>query len=127
MRMKITAFLPESFNFPLPTSLDFVIDMVSQQGNSIEHHEPAEPFSTNVQAEFRTIDAGEDLRTPLPEFQLFLALLIQFAEPITALVIYPFVNQFVRDIGITKGDVSKTGYYAGIIVILLLLFLVVNA
>jgi len=125
--MKITAFLPESFNFPLPTSLDFVIDMVSQQGNSIEHHEPAEPFSTNVQAEFRTIDAGEDLRTPLPEFQLFLALLIQFAEPITALVIYPFVNQFVRDIGITKGDVSKTGYYAGIIVILLLLFLVVNA
>jgi len=90
---------------------------VSQQG------EPAKP--TNVQAESRATDAGEELGTSLPKFQLFLTLLIQFAEPITALVIYPFVNQFVRDIGITKGDVSKTGYYAGIIVILILLFIVV--
>jgi hypothetical protein len=54
--------------------------------------------------------------TPLPKFQLFIILLIQFAEPVTALVIYPFVNQFVRDTGITKGDEIKTGYYAGMIV-----------
>ena len=54
--------------------------------------------------------------TPLPKFQIFIVSLIQFAEPITALVIYPFINQFVREIGITDGDERKTGYYAGIIV-----------
>lgn len=61
------------------------------------------------------IDTAEERRTPLPKFQLFLVFCIQFAEPITALVIYPFVNQFVRETGITKGDDRKTGYYAGII------------
>jgi len=54
--------------------------------------------------------------TPLPKFQIFIVLLIQFAEPITALVIYPFINQFIRETGITNGDERKTGYYAGIIV-----------
>ena len=54
--------------------------------------------------------------TPLPKFQIFIVLLIQFGEPITALVIYPFVNQFVRETGIINGDERKTGYYAGIIV-----------
>jgi hypothetical protein len=55
-------------------------------------------------------------RTPLPKFQLSLVLLIQFAEPITALVIYPFINQFVQSTGITGGDDRKSGYYAGVIV-----------
>ncbi|RXW25540.1 hypothetical protein EST38_g339 [Candolleomyces aberdarensis] len=54
-------------------------------------------------------------RTPLPKFQIFIAFLIQFAEPVTATVIYPFVNQFVRETGITGGDEAKTGYYAGIV------------
>ncbi|KAJ7263660.1 major facilitator superfamily multidrug-resistance, DHA1 sub-family [Mycena haematopus] len=55
-------------------------------------------------------------RTPLPKFQLFILLLIQFAEPMTGLVIYPFVVQFVRDTGITGGDETKTGFYAGMLV-----------
>ncbi|KAG6816248.1 hypothetical protein H0H93_008239, partial [Arthromyces matolae] len=46
---------------------------------------------------------------------LFIVLLIQFAEPLTATVIYPFINQFVRDTGVTEGDERRTGYYAGII------------
>lgn len=54
--------------------------------------------------------------TPLPRFQLFIIYLIQFAEPITATVIYPFINQFVRETGVTRGDERRTGYYAGIIV-----------
>ncbi|KAG5653633.1 hypothetical protein H0H81_011735 [Sphagnurus paluster] len=53
--------------------------------------------------------------TPLPMFQLFIVFLIQFAEPVTATVIYPFINHYVRDTGITKGDERKTGYYAGVI------------
>ena len=54
--------------------------------------------------------------TPLPWSQLFIVYLIQFSEPVTATVIYPFINQFVRDTGITGGDERKTGYFAGIIV-----------
>ncbi|KAG6877031.1 hypothetical protein C0993_010905 [Termitomyces sp. T159_Od127] len=54
-------------------------------------------------------------RTPLPKFQLFIVAMIQFAEPITATVIYPFINQFVRGTGIIQGDERKTGYYAGVI------------
>jgi len=54
-------------------------------------------------------------RTPLPKLQLFIIYSIQFAEPVTATVIYPFVNQFVRDSGVIGGDERRTGYYAGII------------
>ncbi|KAJ7595203.1 major facilitator superfamily multidrug-resistance, DHA1 sub-family [Mycena floridula] len=54
-------------------------------------------------------------RTPLPKFQLCIIFLLQFSEPISATVIYPFIPQFVRKTGITQGDDSRTGYYAGII------------
>ena len=54
--------------------------------------------------------------TPLPKLQIFILFLTLFSEPITGLVIYPFVNQFVRETGITQGDERKTGHYAGIIV-----------
>ena len=55
-------------------------------------------------------------RTPLPKYQLFIIMAIQLAEPVTSMVIYPFVNQFVRETGITKGDAKRTGYFAGVIV-----------
>ena len=54
--------------------------------------------------------------TPLPIYQLFIVYLTQFTEPLTASVIYPFVNQLVRDTGVIDGDERKTGYYAGVIV-----------
>ena len=61
--------------------------------------------------------AGEDRDvTPLPWGQLLIVLLIQFAEPITGMVIFPFINQFVRDTGVTGGDETRTGYFAGMIV-----------
>ncbi|KAF8813375.1 major facilitator superfamily multidrug-resistance, DHA1 sub-family [Phlegmacium glaucopus] len=56
-----------------------------------------------------------DKRTPLPKLQLFILFLIQFSEPVAALVIYPFINKFVQETGITQGDERRTGYYAGII------------
>lgn len=55
-------------------------------------------------------------RTPLPWMQLSIVYLIQFTEPISSFVIYPFINQFIRETGITKGDELNTGYFAGIIV-----------
>jgi hypothetical protein len=51
--------------------------------------------------------------TPLPKIQIFTLMLIQLSEPIVCKVIFPFVNQFVRETGITGGDERKTGYYGG--------------
>lgn len=51
--------------------------------------------------------------TPLPKIQIFILLLVMIAEPISSTVIYPFVNQFVKDTGITHGDARKVGHYAG--------------
>ncbi|KAF7317541.1 MFS domain-containing protein [Mycena kentingensis (nom. inval.)] len=53
--------------------------------------------------------------TPIPKMQLFILLVIQFAEPVTALVIYPFVVQFLRDTGVAGGDEARIGFYAGIL------------
>ncbi|KAG6916781.1 hypothetical protein DXG01_005363 [Tephrocybe rancida] len=54
-------------------------------------------------------------RTPLPKLQLLVLYSVQFAEPLTSTVVLPFVNQFVRDTGVTGGDERKTGYYAGLL------------
>ncbi len=55
-------------------------------------------------------------RTPLPWLQLSIIYLIQFAEPVTATVIYPFIIQLIQETGITKGDERRTGYFVGMIV-----------
>jgi hypothetical protein len=63
-----------------------------------------------------SLTVSDSKPTPLPKLQIFIVFLTLFSEPITAWVIFPFVNQFVRETGITQGDERKTGYYAGIIV-----------
>lgn len=55
-------------------------------------------------------------KTPLPKLQVFTMMFVQFCEPVTATVIYPFVVKLVRETGITGGNDAKTGYYAGCIV-----------
>jgi hypothetical protein len=60
-------------------------------------------------------ESGKE-KTPLPWLQLSIVSLTQLAESVTACVIYPFINQFVRETGITGGDEEKTGYFAGLIV-----------
>jgi len=84
----------------------------------IESQEPVKLFPVATQEESEEV-VRDQRQTPLPRLQLFFVLLIQFSEPTTATVIYPFLNQFVRDTGITQGDDRKTGYYAGVIVSLL--------
>ncbi|KAG6829996.1 hypothetical protein H0H92_002686 [Tricholoma furcatifolium] len=54
-------------------------------------------------------------KKPFPLLQLSIVWLIQFSEPVSNTVIYPFINQFVTETGITRGDETRTGYYAGII------------
>ncbi|KAG8699505.1 hypothetical protein FRC09_006582 [Ceratobasidium sp. 395] len=53
--------------------------------------------------------------TPLPVKQISIVLLMQLAEPIAFTVIYPFIAELVYSTGITGGDESKIGYYAGLI------------
>ncbi|KAJ3860108.1 major facilitator superfamily domain-containing protein [Lentinula novae-zelandiae] len=53
--------------------------------------------------------------TPLPKIQVFIVILMQLTEPISATVIFPFINQLVLSTGVTNGDEKKSGYYAGII------------
>ncbi|CEL60266.1 putative peptide/nitrate transporter At3g43790 OS=Arabidopsis thaliana GN=ZIFL2 PE=2 SV=2 [Rhizoctonia solani AG-1 IB] len=53
--------------------------------------------------------------TPLPKKQIFILLLMQLSEPIAYSVIYPFIARLVNETGVTGGDESKVGYYAGLI------------
>ncbi|QRW18662.1 major facilitator superfamily transporter [Rhizoctonia solani] len=53
--------------------------------------------------------------TPLPKKQIAILLLMQLSEPIAYSVIYPFIVRLVNETGVTDGDESKVGYYAGMI------------
>ncbi|CAE7170299.1 unnamed protein product [Rhizoctonia solani] len=59
--------------------------------------------------------AGDPKITSLPTKQLSILILVQLSEPIAYSVIYPFVARLVNETGITGGDESKIGYYAGMI------------
>jgi hypothetical protein len=83
-------------------------------------HEPT-PAENNQDSDVdldapTSLTVSDSKPTPLPKLQIFILFLTLFSEPIAGLVIYPFINQFVRETGITGGDERKTGYYAGIIV-----------
>ncbi|KAG1748659.1 major facilitator superfamily domain-containing protein [Suillus lakei] len=54
-------------------------------------------------------------RTPLPKFQIGMLIILQLAEPIASTSIFPYINQLIRELGITGGDDAAVGYYAGII------------
>lgn len=41
-------------------------------------------------------------QTPLPKMQIFAMFLIQFCEPVTATVIYPFVVSLVNETGVLR-------------------------
>jgi hypothetical protein len=70
--------------------------------------------SMEQQEEKRSVEKTSAVpRTPLPKVQLFTLLLIQLGEPVVSKVIFPFVNTFVRETGITGGDERKTGYFGG--------------
>ncbi|KAI6113380.1 major facilitator superfamily domain-containing protein [Pisolithus croceorrhizus] len=55
-------------------------------------------------------------KTPLPKTQLRLILFVLCTEPVSAQYIFPFINQLIKELGITGGDDRKIGYYAGVIV-----------
>ncbi|KAG2051001.1 MFS general substrate transporter [Suillus hirtellus] len=54
-------------------------------------------------------------KTPLPKLQIGILMLVQMAEPIACMSIYPYINQLIRELDITGGNDAAVGYYAGII------------
>jgi hypothetical protein len=59
-------------------------------------------------------DEGCDV-APFPWAQLLIVLLIQCSGSMAQFALLPFINQFVRETGVT-GDETRTGYFAGIMV-----------
>ncbi|KAG1738443.1 major facilitator superfamily domain-containing protein [Suillus paluster] len=59
--------------------------------------------------------ASKRSKTPLPKFQMGIILVLQLVEPMTSMSIFPYINQLIRNLGITGGDDAAVGYYAGII------------
>ncbi|KAI5988258.1 MFS general substrate transporter [Pisolithus marmoratus] len=60
-------------------------------------------------------DSQAVTKTPLPKTQLGLVLFVLFTEPMSAQYIFLFINQLIRELGVTGGDNRKIGYYAGVI------------
>ncbi|KAG2057774.1 MFS general substrate transporter [Suillus hirtellus] len=54
-------------------------------------------------------------KTPLPKLQIGILITLQLAEPIASTSIFPYINQLIGELGITRGDDAAVGYYAGII------------
>ncbi|KAL4250680.1 MFS transporter superfamily protein [Pleurotus pulmonarius] len=80
--------------------------------NEVEVEDEDEAIDSEDEAPRNAVIAR---RTRLPWFQFSIVLFLQLAEPLTSSVIYPFVPQLVREIGITKGDEGKVGYYVGLL------------
>ncbi|KAG9091839.1 hypothetical protein FRC06_000357 [Ceratobasidium sp. 370] len=69
----------------------------------------------SVQGRKDDVGATRTRVTPLPMKQISILLLMQLAEPVASTVIYPFIAELVNETGVTGGDPSKIGYYAGLI------------
>ncbi|KAG8688287.1 hypothetical protein FRC11_005719, partial [Ceratobasidium sp. 423] len=78
-------------------------------------HEDACPPVPSDSARRQNEDDEPKGPTPLPMKQIAILLSMQLSEPLGYTVIYPFVAQLVNESGITGGDGSKIGYYAGMI------------
>ncbi|KAJ2924858.1 hypothetical protein H1R20_g12247, partial [Candolleomyces eurysporus] len=68
----------------------------------------------NIDEETPLLTNGQSKKpTPLPWTQFSIVLFLQLAEPLTSNVIYPFMPQLIRDLGVTNGNDAAVGYYVG--------------
>ncbi|KAG1819414.1 major facilitator superfamily domain-containing protein [Suillus variegatus] len=54
-------------------------------------------------------------KTPLPWDQFWILLLLEMPDFLSSRTLIPFIPQLIRDIGVTHGDESQVGHYAGIL------------
>ncbi|KAF8589027.1 MFS general substrate transporter [Ramaria rubella] len=88
--------------------------MVPAHGSHSPSNDPVDEF-WSPDSEHLGPKLMERKPTPLPKLQLSVLVYTHLAEPITAHVMLPFIVQLVQETGITGGDVTKVGYYTGLI------------
>ncbi|KAG2068034.1 MFS transporter [Suillus decipiens] len=71
--------------------------------------------SPNEATPLVTEQALKKPKTPLPKLQIGILMILQLVEPIASMSIFPYINQLIRELGITGGDDAAVGYYAGLI------------
>ncbi|KAG1780684.1 major facilitator superfamily domain-containing protein [Suillus placidus] len=54
-------------------------------------------------------------KTPLPWDQFWIILFLELSDPLSSQTLAPFIPQLIRDVGVTRGDESQVGHYAGIL------------
>ncbi|KAG2046564.1 MFS general substrate transporter, partial [Suillus hirtellus] len=54
-------------------------------------------------------------KTPLPWNQIWILLLLEMPELLSARTLAPFIPELIRDIGVIHGDETQVGHYAGIL------------
>ena len=88
----------------------------SERSSLLEESDQIKSCATSIESTTLTDSTVDCAPTPLPKLQLFIIIFIQISEPVTSTVIYPFVNELIRSLGVTNGDEKRTGYYVGIVV-----------
>jgi MFS family permease len=73
------------------------------------------PRPTNETTPLVPARASKKPKTPLPKLQIGILMTLQLVEPIASMSIFPYINQLIRELGITGGNDAAVGYYAGII------------
>nr|A0A286LF01.1 RecName: Full=Major facilitator-type transporter psiT2; AltName: Full=Psilocybin biosynthesis cluster transporter 2 [Psilocybe cyanescens]ASU62249.1 putative transporter [Psilocybe cyanescens] len=58
---------------------------------------------------------AKQIPTPIPKKQLGVLFSIRFTEPIIYSHLWPYINQFVNDIGVADGNPRYVGFYSGLI------------
>ncbi|KAF5334851.1 hypothetical protein D9758_014286 [Tetrapyrgos nigripes] len=69
--------------------------------------------STNLDERTTLLPSPHPKVTPLPRFQVFILMMMRMTEPISYMVIFPFVNQMMEEVAHIPKE--KIGYYAGLI------------
>lgn len=86
--------------------------------------QPSESRKTNPELDSSTNDEERQTtqttpthlkpETPLPKLSLAIIFLVRVCEPVNFTFLFPFINQYIWDLGVTK-DKSQVGIYAGMI------------
>ncbi|KAG2103145.1 MFS general substrate transporter [Suillus discolor] len=73
------------------------------------------PRTTSETTPLVSAGTSKKPKTPLPKLQIGILMTLRLVEPIASMSIFPYINQLIRELGITGGDDAAVGYYAGII------------
>lgn len=63
------------------------------------------------------IERGQLYPSPLPKVQLGVLCFLRMLDPMSFTQIFPYVNQFMSDLGVAK-DPSQIGFYSGLVAII---------